>query len=90
VTDEQSVSHDAEIASLLEQSRGHHEAAKTCRQQKDAVGNRERLTQARTLRQQAHDLDPLHESQAWQEPKTYRHHALMAWYAQQLDPKEQP
>ena len=74
------------VADLLAESQNAHEAAKHARRQGRVDDNRAALQTAQRTRQWAHEKDPMHTDQAWDQERAQRyHHAdLLTFYATEL------
>ena len=74
---------DSEIEEKLSLSIAAHMDALMRRRRKQP-GAREALSQAAELRVQAHEMDPAHTAEVWEDPKLGKlHDALMAFYLDQ-------
>jgi hypothetical protein len=75
---------DDEITALLNQSRAAHFAYRENTSHRTLA--REAIQKARDLRAVAHQLDPAHQSAAWDsEPSNFNHEALLKFYDEQLN-----
>ncbi len=77
------------VAKLLADSMTAHTLAAHMRRQQNRTAAQSALQRAFDLRMQAHDMDPKHESPAWQAEQAHTangvdtHSALMSFYASQ-------